>query len=92
MKKIGKPRGDGITEEHKQIIRESGEKGLSKFKIRMLTGLGTKNLLKYMKEYFPEYRGTFGASSTTQEKRIESLEMQMEILIEQIRRLNDKIK
>lgn len=81
-----------LDEAAKQIIAEATSKGLSKHKIRDLVGIGHIKLRRYLNEKYPGYKSLYGKNTLDQEKRISALEMQIEILIEQIRRLNDKFK
>lgn len=81
-----------LTEDQISIIEKGIKNGLSKYNIRKQAGIGAKRCIEYFKKNHPEYKSKYASGLPALENRIESLEMQIEIIIEQLRSLNDRSK
>jgi IS30 family transposase len=81
--KLSKP----LSPELAETIRLAASKGKSMYKIRKSLGISRYLLLKYFKEFHIEHKSKDHASL---EERFEILEMQIEILMDQVRELKNR--
>jgi Helix-turn-helix domain len=73
-----------------EIAKKGMKEGLPKHAIREMLGITMKRCVKFFKEHFPDYKGVYGKGMPEMNKRITALEMQIEIITEQLRKLNDR--
>jgi hypothetical protein len=86
------PLSQPITPEQEEIAKAGMAKGLPKHAIREAMGIGMKKAVKFFREEYPDYKGIYAKGPPIVEKRVTALEMQIEIILDQIRRLNVRDK
>jgi hypothetical protein len=79
-----------LSEEQIAQIEKGISLGLGCYHIRKMAGCGTRRIFQYIKKHHPTYKSFVRTSEQYLTSRIDSLEMQVEILFEQIKELTNE--